>query len=166
MPELADILAEYGPSLGRVVAAYAGTMADREDLAQETALALVRALPRYRGESSLRTYVLRIAHNCGVRYSSRRPTPGLPLDEAEHGVPGPNPEQAALAQQHVERLAAELRRLPLGMRQVLSLTLEGLSQAEIAEVLALSENVVSVRLHRARKILRERLPREELKHGT
>ncbi|HET8932500.1 MAG TPA: sigma-70 family RNA polymerase sigma factor [Polyangiales bacterium] len=157
MPELAHILAEYGPSLGRVVAAYAGSNADREDLAQEIALALVRALPRYRGESSLRTYVLRIAHNCGVRHSSRRPAPGQLLDEAQHRVSSPNPEQAALAQQHIEQLAEELRRLPLGMRQVLSLTLEGLSQSEIAEVLALSENVVSVRLHRARKMLRERL---------
>ena len=69
MPELAHVLAEYGPSLGRVVAAYAGSSADREDLAQEIALALVRALSRYRGESSLRTYVLRIAHNSGGRYS-------------------------------------------------------------------------------------------------
>lgn len=169
MPELADILAQYGPSLGRVVAAYAGSAADRDDLAQDIALALVRALPRYRGESSLRTYVLRVAHNCGVRYSSRRPVPGLPLDESEHSFLEPSPEQAAVAQQDVERMAAELRRLPLGMRQVLSLTLEGLSQREIAEVLELAENVVSVRLHRARKVLRERLrepvPDKELKHG-
>jgi RNA polymerase sigma-70 factor (ECF subfamily) len=165
MPELAHILAQYGPSLGRVVAAYAGSAADREDLAQEVALALVRALPRFRGESSLRTYVLRIAHNCGVRYSARRPRSGLLLDEAEHGTSGPSPEQAASAQQDVERLAEALRCLPLGLRQVLSLTLEGLSQSEIAEVLELSDNVVSVRLHRARKILRERISAKELKDG-
>jgi RNA polymerase sigma-70 factor (ECF subfamily) len=92
MPELAHILAEYGHSLSRVVAAYAGSAADREDLAQEVALALVRALPRYRGESSLRTYVLRIAHNCGVRFSSRRPRMGVLLNEAEHRISAPSPE--------------------------------------------------------------------------
>jgi RNA polymerase sigma-70 factor (ECF subfamily) len=157
MPELAHVLTEFGPSLGRVVAAYARAAADREDLAQEIALALVRALPRYRGESSLRTYVLRIAHNCGVRFSTRRPAPSLPLDEAAHRTSAPSPEQAAVAQQHVEQLAEALRGLPLGMRQVLSLSLEGLSQSEIADVLELSENVVSVRLHRARKLLREHM---------
>lgn len=157
MPDLAHILTEYGPSLGRVTAAYAASVADRDDLAQEVALALVRALPRYRGESSLRTYVLRIAHNCGVRFISRRRASNLPLEEAEHVIPEPSPEQRAVAHQDVERLAHELRRLPLGMRQVLSLTLEGLSQREIAEVLELAENVVSVRLHRARKLLRARL---------
>jgi DNA-directed RNA polymerase specialized sigma24 family protein len=57
------------------------------------------------------------------------------------------------------------------MRQVLSLMLEGLSQREIAEVLGLAENVVSVRLHRARKLLQERMGASELvqkveaKHG-
>jgi RNA polymerase sigma-70 factor (ECF subfamily) len=65
----------------------------------------------------------------------------------------------------VERLAEALRRLPLGLRQTLSLTLEGLSQSEIAEVLELSENVVSVRLHRARKLLRDRMSAQELKDG-
>lgn len=170
MPDLTHILAEHGPSLGRVLAAYAGSAADREDLAQEIALALVRALPRYRGESSLRTYVLRIAHNCGVRYSSRRRAASLPLDEAEHCVREPSPEQVVGAQQQAERIASELRGLPLGMRQVLSLTLEGLSQREIAEVLELAENVVGVRLHRARKLLRERLLEPEFtkeqKYGT
>lgn len=165
MLDVSNVLTEYGPSLGRVVAAYASSSTDRDDLAQDIALALVRALPRYRGESSLRTYVLRIAHNCGVRTISRRRI-SLPLDEGEHGVSEPSPEQSVLAQQDAERLAQELRRLPLGMRQVVSLTLEGLSQREIAEVLELTENVVSVRLHRARKHLRDRMPAQELKHGN
>ena len=50
-----------------------------------------------------------------------------------------------------------MRSLPLGARQVLVLTLEGLTHAEIAEVLGLAENVVSVRLNRARAALRVRL---------
>jgi RNA polymerase sigma-70 factor (ECF subfamily) len=171
MLDVAHVMAEHGPSLGRVVAAYARSAADREDLAQDIALALVQALGRYRGESSLRTYVLRIAHNCAIRHIARRRAASVPLDEAEHGVSAPSPEQAALAQREVERLSSELQRLPLGMRQVLSLMLEGLSQREIAEVLGLAENVVSVRLHRARKLLQERMgasesvQKVEAKHG-
>ena len=59
--------AAYGPALARVVASYAPPGADREDLAQEVAMALVRGLPAFRGEASLRTYVMRIAHNVCLR---------------------------------------------------------------------------------------------------
>ena len=48
------------------------------------------------------------------------------------------------------------RELPLGSRQVLTLALEGLSHAEIGEVLGLSDNAVAVRLHRARAHLKAR----------
>ena len=45
---------------------------ERDDLAQEVMIAVLQALPRFRGESQLRTYVLRIAHNVSVRHLSRR----------------------------------------------------------------------------------------------
>ena len=50
-----------------------------------------------------------------------------------------------------------MRSLPLGARQVLVLALEGLTHSEIGDVLGLAENVVSVRLHRARVALRAHL---------
>jgi RNA polymerase sigma factor (sigma-70 family) len=165
MLDVTQVMAQYGPSLGRVVAAYARTAADREDLAQDIALSLVQALRSYRAESSLRTYVLRVAHNCAIRHIARRRAASLPLDEAQHETRAPSPEHAASTQRDVERLAFELQRLPLGMRQVLSLLLEGLPQREIAEVLGLSENVVSVRLHRARKLLEQRMREQEAGHG-
>jgi RNA polymerase sigma-70 factor (ECF subfamily) len=87
---------------------------------------------------------------------ARRRASGSPLEEGEHASPAPGPEREAQARQEVERLAAAIRGLPLGARQVLALTLEGLSQREIGEVLGADENAVSVRLHRARAALRER----------
>jgi RNA polymerase sigma factor (sigma-70 family) len=154
--DLERVLTDFRPILGRVAAMYAPPGSDRDDLMQEISLALLSALPRYRGESSLRTYVLRVAHNCGVRRIARRRTGGAPLDESDHASPTPGPEREAQARQEVERLAAAVRELPLGARQVLVLTLEGLSQREIADVLGVEENVVSVRLHRARSALRQR----------
>jgi len=123
-------------------------------------MALVQALPRYRGDSSLRTYVCRIAHNCGIRRIARRRAAGAPLDEAEMAAPAPGPEREAAARRDVERLASAVRSLPLGARQVIVLALEGLTHAEIGEVLGLTENVVSVRLHRARSTLRALLGEE------
>ena len=156
MVDIEQVLSEFRPVVGRTAAMYAPPGSDRDDLLQEIYLALLSALPRYRGESSLRTYVLRVAHNCGVRRVGRRRSATSPLDEGDHASPAPGPDREAQARQEVEQLSTAVRELPLGARQVLVLTLEGLSQREIGQVLGIEENVVSVRLHRARSVLRER----------
>jgi RNA polymerase sigma-70 factor (ECF subfamily) len=156
MVDIEQVLTEFRPVLGRTAAMYAPPGSDRDDLLQEIYLALLSALPRYRGESSLRTYVLRVAHNCGVRRVGRRRSAASPLDEGEHASPAPGPDREAQARQEVEQLSSAVRELALGARQVLVLTLEGLSQREIGQVLGIEDNVVSVRLHRARSVLRER----------
>jgi RNA polymerase sigma-70 factor (ECF subfamily) len=166
MANIERVLADYGPILGRVAAAYTPPGADRDDLRQEIAMALVTGLPNYRGDSSVRTYVLRIAHNCGIRRIARRRAASAPLDESAHPASAPSPEQETASRQDAARLADLVRELPLGARQVLVLTLEGLSQREIAEVLGLEENVVSVRLHRARNALRMRLAEAPKLKGT
>ena len=66
--ELETILRVYGPALRRVAASYERAPKDREDLLQEIALALWLALPRFRGECTLRSFVFRIAHNRGLTH--------------------------------------------------------------------------------------------------
>lgn len=159
MHDWSDIEAAYGRSLKRVVASYAPPGPAREELAQEVAVAVWRALPRFRGEASLRTYVLRVAHNVALRHTVRRRaihTTGL----GEEVDPGPSPEEAAVRQQRHEQLMWGIRQLPLGQRQALTLALEGLTHAEIGEILGLRENAVAVRLHRARAGLAQRLEAE------
>jgi len=152
------ILREYGPALRRVASSYESDAGKREDLAQEIAVAIWLALPRFRGECSERTFVYRIAHNRGLTHAWRRGPSMSAIEEASH-VPSsmPSPEALASVRERHERLAAALRTLPLLYREVLTLTLEELSHAEIAEVLGISESNVAVRLNRARKALREAL---------
>ena len=65
-------------ALGRLASSYAGSTGERDDLLQEIALALWQALPRFRGESSERTFLFRIAHNhCINHIVRRRPTESL-----------------------------------------------------------------------------------------
>jgi len=155
-----QVLAEHGALVRRVAATYERDPAAREDLLQEILLALWRALPRFRGESSERTFVLRVAHNRGLTHAFRRRPRGLPLDEAgEVADPGPGPERSATLAQRRERLLGALHRLPLATRQILSLGLEGLSGAEIAALLGITENNANVRLSRARRALRAELER-------
>src|SRR6185312_2421789 len=152
---LERIRREYGPQLSRVVQSYARPGADADDLGQEVLLALWRALPGFRGECPERAFVLRIAHNRGMNHLFRRKATDPNVPDVPDDRPG---AEAQLAEhQQVERMYAAIRELPLGMRQVLTLALEELPHAEIAEVLGIKTENVAVRLTRARQALREKL---------
>ena len=62
------LLQEHGPALNRLAAGYEWDPVERQDLLQDIALAIWRALPAFRGESSERTFVFRIAHNRGLTH--------------------------------------------------------------------------------------------------
>jgi RNA polymerase sigma factor (sigma-70 family) len=154
------LLAAHGPSLGRVAASYTRDAADREDLFQDIVIAIWRALPGFRGECSERTFVFRIAHNRGISHSARRRAVAATLtDDLEVADAAPTPEQAVATTQEGQRLLAAVQRLSVGYRQVVTLSLEGLSYAEIADVLGISESNVGARLTRARQLLRQALER-------
>ena len=153
------IMREYGPALSRLAGGYEKVASTREDLMQEIALAIWRALPHFREECSERTFVYRIAHNRGLTHAHRRQPAHQPLDELPQPLepvdPRPHPEeQVAMTRQH-DSLRSAIQRLPLAYRQVIMLALEELSHAEIAEVLGITENNVGVRLNRAKKALKE-----------
>jgi len=153
MTKWSDILEAHGPALARVLSSYAPPGQDREDLGQEVAFAIVRALPRHRGDANLKTYILRIAHNVGLRHAVRRrrhssaPLADIPDDDA-------NPMRLVMARGERNHLHAAIRRLPIAQRQVLALSLEELTHQEIAELLDITENAVATRLHRARARLK------------
>ena len=153
------MLAEHGPAVRRLARTYELDLARREDLVQDICLALWQALRTYRGECSERTFVFRVGHNRGITHAMRfRRRPADALDEAAE-VPdsAAGPEDAAAGRQRHERLHLAVQSLPIALRQVISLTLEGLTARETADVLGISDNAVGVRLTRARRILREQL---------
>ncbi|MBI1849731.1 MAG: sigma-70 family RNA polymerase sigma factor [Planctomycetes bacterium] len=153
-----EMLQAHGPALWRLAGSYERRASDREDLYQEMCLALWRALGVFRGECSERTFVFRVAHNRAITRRVRRRATARDLDEAgDVADPRPRPDEALHGAERRERLAEAVHALPLGLRQVITLGLEGLSQSEIGDVLGVSENVVAVRMHRARAALRERL---------
>jgi RNA polymerase sigma-70 factor (ECF subfamily) len=147
-----------GAALGRLAASYARDRGDREDLFQEIAVAVWRALPRFRGECSERTFVFRIAHNRGIAYIARRRWPTVEANEdLELRDQRPDPEQSLSIDQQRDSLLDAILQLPVGHRQVVTLSLEGMSYAEIGDVLGIAEGNVGARLTRAREMLRARL---------
>jgi RNA polymerase sigma-70 factor (ECF subfamily) len=156
------LLAADGPALGRLAASYTNTPSDRDDLLQEIAIALWQALGRFRGECSERTFLFRIAHNRGIAFLARKSSHmPEPIDEVDVHDPAPDPEAELAQEQSAQRLAAAIRRLPVGYRQAITLMLEGLGYGEIAGVLGISESNVGARLTRARQMLREFLEKQK-----
>ena len=155
------LLQEHGPALNRLAAGYEWDPIERQDLLQEIALAIWRALPAFRGDSSERTFVFRIAHNRGLthRWQRRRGSVDQPVSD-ELPDDRRRADDRVLQQDQYERLSAAIRRLPESQQAAVMLTLEGLSHREIAEVLGVEENAVAARLSRARRQLRTLLGEE------
>jgi RNA polymerase sigma-70 factor (ECF subfamily) len=156
-----DIMREHGPALSRLASSYEAVSGKREELLQEIALAIWQALPNFRGECSERTFIYRIGHNRGISHAWKRQPIHKSLDELpethEPIDPRPHPEEHAAQTDQRARLLSAIQSLPVAHRQMITLMLEDLSHAEIAEVLGITENNVGVRLNRARKALKEAL---------
>lgn len=150
-----DVLRDYGALLSRVASSYEANEAIRQELLQEIALAVWQGLSRYKGDSSIKTYILKIAHNRGVSHvaSQVRHQHVNNNDDAIATVSDPvsSPEHASQQFQMLSSLLAVIRELPLPQRQVMTLSLEGLSYDDIASVTGLNKSHVGVLLNRARK---------------
>src|ERR1700689_4522952 len=160
-PQFDRILREHGAAISRLAFSYEAVASVREELVQEIALAIWQALAHFRGECSERTFVYRIAHNRGLSHVWKRRPPHQPLEELEESDqpvdPRPHPEEQAARTDQRVRLLSAIQSLPVAHRQMIVLMLEGLSHAEIAEVLGVTENNVAVRLNRARNMLKDAL---------
>jgi RNA polymerase sigma-70 factor (ECF subfamily) len=150
----------YACCVGRVYAVCLRLCADRaeaERLTQDTFVRAWQALPGYRGESRVTTWLHRLAVNEVLqdrRAASRR--------EARVGlVPAEQLEGAAARSgSPVLKLALEraIAELPPAARRVLVLyEIEGFPQDEIGRMLGIATGTVKAQLHRARQLLRARL---------
>jgi RNA polymerase sigma-70 factor (ECF subfamily) len=161
-----ELLQQYLLPLRRLAWSYARDGAEGDDLLQEITLALWTALPRFRGDSSERTWVYRVAHNTGISYVTsqrRRATREPAITPRVEPTSGSNPEGEAIDRQRVERLWMAIRELPLVDRQIICLHLEGLSAAAIEEITGVSAGNVATRLTRVRQRLIARLRGEEVR---
>lgn len=155
------LIEEFGHAFQRLTAGYADRDADRQDLYQEIVSGVWNALPGFRGESSQRTWLYRIAHNVAISWSMRqhsRRRREQPLDEIEPRNTA-SPEMLAIDAERRQMLVDAVRSLGGHDKQIVLLHLEGLSNAEITDVVGMSEGTVATRLTRIRKRLAEAIAR-------
>lgn len=139
-----------------------GNEEDARDVVQESYLRAYRGLERFRGDAQFTTWLYRITANCAATHMgkrSRRRTEALP-DESVVVDVNPERDPAARAEATVlrDRLEEALDHLPAKLRAVVVLRdVYDLPHEAIAVELGISESAAKVRLHRARRQLRERV---------
>lgn len=137
---------------------------DADDIMQDTFLQAYRKLGRFRGRSTFFTWVYRIAVNRTLNFLKKRKsekgreglieTAALAAPDGRTGTPEADSLRDELARRTNEAIDA----LPLIYRAAFNLVAcRGLSHGEAAEVLGVSENTVSWRMFRARRMLQEKL---------
>ena len=150
----------------RLCASYLPPGPAREDLEQDILFAIYRALPSFRHDASLRTFLYRIAHRCALKSRVQLATHSARQDDSAHldlsRSLDPSPEHVAILKQRQDRLAAALRGLPLSQRLPLTMRLNGLSCPEIADVLGLDLHNVTIRIHRGTAALKSLIQKEHL----
>ena len=142
---------------------------EAEDVVQEAYLRAFSALPEFRGESSLATWLTRIVFNEALQRRRRRVEqpiePTRPQESPSQVIPFPfagnkavDPE-SAIAQREIFRLMERaIDGLPEDFRTVLvARVLEDMSIEETADLLGLRPETVKTRLHRARRLLKAAL---------
>ena len=125
-----------------------------EDCTQETFINAWRSLAGFETRSALGTWLHRIAVNVTLA-KRRRNTPVEPLPEDDDGATG---DWALETPLEVRELEEAIGALPDGARDALVLhALYGYSHGEAAQMLGIAAGTCKAQLHRARKLLRERL---------
>ncbi|HET9911046.1 MAG TPA: sigma-70 family RNA polymerase sigma factor [Anaerolineales bacterium] len=144
--------------------------AEAEDLTQEVLIKVSEAVPDFRGESQLSTWIYRIATNAAldrlrspshkqiVHDCSTSEETELEDRDAATGERTPLIEPQIFRKEMNECIQGFIQKLPENYRVVLVLSeFEGLKDSEIAETLGISSGAVKIRLHRARERLKEEL---------
>jgi len=130
--------------------------ADADDVVQDTFVAVLEKIGSFRGESAFGSWVYRVAANCALmRLRSAAAKRARPLDEADDPPsPAPQPDDQCDARRRLHAVERAARRLRAPAREILSLrVVEEMETAQVARRLGVSEDVVKVRLHRARNAL-------------
>ena len=166
----ATVIQRHNQRLYRVARSVVRDDSEAEDIVQETYVRAFAAIGTFRGEAGLATWLTRIALNEALDRARRlRPQVELAVvDAAENRMEGSmtsfrsptgaDPEQAA-AQAEIRRLVeSAVDELPAPFRSVFVMRdIEEMSIEETAAYLDLKPETVKTRLHRARRLLRDRL---------
>jgi RNA polymerase sigma-70 factor (ECF subfamily) len=158
VPAFEELYRQHSTRLFNLAWRMCGTRADAEDLLQEIFLLAYRKLPEFRGDSTVGTWLYRLAMNrCLDHLKSRQTrTNGATTTLDEEAMPGPR----RVPDGGIKRLDLEraIARLPEGARAAFVLhDVEGFQHHEVATILGITEGTSKSQVHKARLKLRDLL---------
>jgi len=141
---------------------------DALDISQEVFVKLWQSLRGFRGECSIKSYIMKLTKNASLdlmRKKSRRQSASLTVEndkgeEVEMDIPDSsweaNPEEAYLRAERIQKVRAGIMKLDEEQRQIIIMRdMNGMSYVDIAEALGINEGTVKSRLNRARSALKK-----------
>lgn len=151
-----EIYKAYWNKVFRICMGYVNNHDWAKDIAQDTFINIWQQLPKFRQEAAIGTWIFRIASNNCLRQierQNRMPRTDMPEELIEYIEPDREPQ--------VQFLYQCIAELPETDRLIISLELEDIKQAEIAQVMGLSESNIRVRIHRIKEKLTKKFENYE-----
>ncbi len=155
---------------GRQILAYLlGQLSDRqmaEEVLQDVMLAAWNGASRFRGDSTVKTWLMAIARIKVMSVRRKRTVEQISIDESGDWLAwdGEGPSHIVERRENEQTLRQALHELPADQREVLELVFyQGLSGPEAAEVMGVAAGTIKSRVFRAKQMLRGILQRQEVK---
>ena len=156
-----EIMSRYGQDILRLVYSYVNNKELAEDLTQDIFVKCYKSLHTYKGKSSLRTWLWRIAINHCKDFLKSWYNKNVVISEEQpvtHRTTKEMVEEVVIQKEEDDQLIAAIMMLPIKYREVIYLFYyEELLIKKIAVVTGASVNTVKTRLRRAKELLKERL---------
>jgi RNA polymerase sigma-70 factor (ECF subfamily) len=157
-----QIVEENSNRISRICNYYSKNSADSKDLHQEILINIWKSLDKFRGESSVNTWIYRIAVNTSLTFAGKNyRNLNLSIDQMPLGIgillDDDEFEKKQKAELRLDELEMQLNLLSIIDKALITMMLEGLSMREIADVIGLTEPNVKVKIHRIKENLKQQL---------
>lgn len=151
--EFAKLIYDNQGLIIKVCNIYCNTQQDKDDLFQEIAINLWKGLPSFRGSSKLSTWIYKVSLNTAIsNFRKKRRMSFVDIEEVPD-LKGDSPDQESDNEFRMKALYYGIGRLKPVEKAIILLSLEENSYEEIAQIIGISANNVSVKLVRIKKKL-------------
>ena len=168
---LNELVATYWPHVYRLALAKTGNPEDAQEIAQDTFLRALAALPRYKEtNATFKTYLLRITLNLITDYYRKRGRAPQLIDIAQYNKPiidtGTRPDEAVVSAEQRMEVVRLLALLPEEQRRVIELRiLQGVAVADVARIMGKSSAAIKMLQQRALKKLKNLFDKNGIVEG-
>jgi RNA polymerase sigma-70 factor (ECF subfamily) len=157
-----QILSENRDRIKRICGYYNSNVNDQKDMYQEVLVNIWNSLDNFRGDSSINTWIYRVAVNTALHYTGnayKRMKLIVNVDTKNLSIVLDNEDYEAkqVMEKQLTSLQNELNLLSVIDKALISLMLEGLTMKEIADIIGITESNVKVKIHRIKTHLKTKL---------